>query len=40
MSIVGPRPERPAFFLKLEKEIPFYVERTHGLAPASPASRR
>jgi lipopolysaccharide/colanic/teichoic acid biosynthesis glycosyltransferase len=33
MSIVGPRPERPAFFLKLEKEIPFYVERTHGLRP-------
>lgn len=33
MSIVGPRPERPAFFQKLEKEIPFYVERTHGLRP-------
>ncbi|WP_051357446.1 sugar transferase [Azorhizobium doebereinerae] len=33
MSIVGPRPERPAFFMKLEKEIPFYVERTHGLRP-------
>lgn len=33
MSIVGPRPERPAFFQKLEKEIPFYTERTHGLRP-------
>ncbi|GGF76089.1 hypothetical protein GCM10007301_40110 [Azorhizobium oxalatiphilum] len=33
MSIVGPRPERPAFLQKLEKEIPFYVERTHGLRP-------
>ncbi|MGU3495158.1 sugar transferase [Xanthobacteraceae bacterium A53D] len=33
MSIVGPRPERPAFFQKLEHEIPFYVERTHGLRP-------
>jgi lipopolysaccharide/colanic/teichoic acid biosynthesis glycosyltransferase len=33
MSIVGPRPERPAFFSKLEAEIPFYVERTYGLKP-------
>jgi len=33
MSIVGPRPERPAFFAKLEKEIPFYTERTYGLRP-------
>lgn len=33
MSIVGPRPERPAFFSKLEAEIPFYVERTFGLKP-------
>jgi lipopolysaccharide/colanic/teichoic acid biosynthesis glycosyltransferase len=33
MSIVGPRPERPAFFAKLETEIPFYTERTFGLKP-------
>ena len=33
MSIVGPRPERPAFFAKLEGAIPFYVERTYGLKP-------
>ncbi len=33
MSIVGPRPERPSFFHKLETEIPFYTERTYGLRP-------
>jgi lipopolysaccharide/colanic/teichoic acid biosynthesis glycosyltransferase len=33
MSVVGPRPERPAFFRKLETEIPFYTERTFGLRP-------
>jgi len=33
MSIVGPRPERPVFFEKLENEIPFYIERTYGLRP-------
>jgi lipopolysaccharide/colanic/teichoic acid biosynthesis glycosyltransferase len=33
MSIVGPRPERPAFFSRLEQEIPFYTERTFGLKP-------
>ncbi len=27
MSLVGPRPERPEFIDKLEKEIPFYKER-------------
>ncbi len=27
MSLVGPRPERPEFHQKLEKEIPFYDER-------------
>lgn len=27
MSIVGPRPERPEFVEKLEKEIPYYNER-------------
>ncbi len=33
MSIVGPRPERPSFFARLESEIPFYTERTYGLRP-------
>ena len=33
MSIVGPRPERPQFFDKLENAIPFYAERTYGLKP-------
>ena len=33
MSVVGPRSERPAFFNKLEAEIPYYVERTYGLKP-------
>ena len=33
MSIVGPRPERPGFYGKLERAIPFFAERTHGLRP-------
>ena len=33
MSIVGPRPERPAFFKTLEEAIPFYSERTYGVRP-------
>jgi lipopolysaccharide/colanic/teichoic acid biosynthesis glycosyltransferase len=33
MSVVGPRPERPQFFHRLETEIPFYIERTFGLKP-------
>lgn len=33
MSLVGPRPERPGFYQKLEREIPFYAERTYGLRP-------
>lgn len=33
MSVIGPRPERPGFFNKLEDAIPFYVERTYGLKP-------
>ncbi len=33
MSVVGPRPERPSFFARLESEIPFYTERTYGLRP-------
>jgi sugar transferase (PEP-CTERM system associated) len=32
MSIVGPRPERPFFVKKLEKEIPFYSHR-HAVKP-------
>lgn len=33
MSLIGPRPERPGFFNKLEDAIPFYAERTYGLKP-------
>ncbi len=33
MSLVGPRPERPGFYGKLEDAIPFYAERTYGLKP-------
>jgi lipopolysaccharide/colanic/teichoic acid biosynthesis glycosyltransferase len=33
MSVVGPRPERPVFFPRLEGEIPFYAERTVALRP-------
>ncbi|MGF1756763.1 sugar transferase [Photobacterium sagamiensis] len=33
MSLIGPRPERPCFYQKLESQIPYYVERTYGLAP-------
>lgn len=33
MSIVGPRPERPDFYGKLEKAIPFFAERTYGVMP-------
>ncbi|MEZ5843437.1 MAG: sugar transferase [Hyphomicrobiaceae bacterium] len=33
MSVIGPRPERPMFFAKLESAIPFYTERTFGLKP-------
>ncbi|GEM75401.1 sugar transferase [Vibrio sagamiensis] len=33
MSLIGPRPERPAFYKKLEDEIPFFVERTYGVLP-------
>ncbi|SHH29520.1 sugar transferase [Ferrimonas marina] len=33
MSLVGPRPERPEFYAKLEQAIPFYRERTFGLRP-------
>jgi lipopolysaccharide/colanic/teichoic acid biosynthesis glycosyltransferase len=33
MSVIGPRPERPSFFTRLEDAIPFYSERTYGLRP-------
>lgn len=33
MSIVGPRPERPGFYGKLERAIPFFAERTAGVRP-------
>ncbi len=33
MSIVGPRPERPGFYGKLELAIPFFADRTVGLRP-------
>ncbi|MEM7426183.1 MAG: sugar transferase [Pseudomonadota bacterium] len=33
MSIIGPRPERPQFFAMLEREIPYYIERTYGVLP-------
>jgi len=33
MSIIGPRPERPGFYQKLENNIPFFVERTYGVNP-------
>ncbi|AMO57819.1 sugar transferase [Endozoicomonas montiporae] len=33
MSIVGPRPERPGICNKLERNIPFYTERTYDVVP-------
>lgn len=33
MSIVGPRPERPGFYGRLEQAIPFFADRTCGLRP-------
>ena len=33
MSLIGPRPERPGFYKKLEMQIPFFAERTYGLRP-------
>ncbi len=33
MAMIGPRPERPQFFSKLEGNIPLYVERTFGILP-------
>ena len=33
MAIVGPRPERPGFYGRLETAIPFFADRTSGLRP-------
>lgn len=33
MSMIGPRPERPGFYQQLEAAIPFFAERTYGVAP-------
>ena len=33
MSLVGPRPERPGFYKKLENDIPYFAERTYGILP-------
>ena len=33
MSMIGPRPERPGFYQRLETAIPFFAERTYGVAP-------
>jgi lipopolysaccharide/colanic/teichoic acid biosynthesis glycosyltransferase len=33
MSIVGPRPERPALYGVLDRAVPFFADRTTGLRP-------
>ena len=33
MSVIGPRPERPQIVTELNRQIPFYVERTAGIKP-------
>ncbi|MDN3613969.1 sugar transferase [Vibrio kagoshimensis] len=33
MSLIGPRPERPTFYNKLETEIPYFADRTYGVLP-------
>lgn len=33
MSLIGPRPERPTFYTKLENEIPYFTDRTYGVMP-------
>ncbi|MCP3870928.1 MAG: sugar transferase [Gammaproteobacteria bacterium] len=33
MSMIGPRPERPGFYQRLEEAIPFFAERTYGVTP-------
>ncbi|WP_343563401.1 sugar transferase [Kiloniella sp. b19] len=33
MSLIGPRPERPELYGKLEKAVPFFAERNFGVRP-------
>ncbi|MBX9748915.1 MAG: sugar transferase [Roseococcus sp.] len=33
MALIGPRPERPGFYQKLDRAIPFFAERTGGIRP-------
>lgn len=33
MSLIGPRPERPGFYQKLETAIPYFADRTYGVTP-------
>ena len=33
MALIGPRPERPSFYSKLEREIPYFIQRTYGIKP-------
>ncbi|WP_425425319.1 sugar transferase [Vibrio sonorensis] len=33
MSLIGPRPERPSFYPKLEEAIPYFSDRTYGVMP-------
>ncbi|WP_038174658.1 sugar transferase [Vibrio pacinii] len=33
MSLIGPRPERPSFYHKLENAIPYFADRTYGVMP-------
>jgi lipopolysaccharide/colanic/teichoic acid biosynthesis glycosyltransferase len=33
MSVVGPRPERPSLYARLERAVPFFADRTAGLRP-------
>lgn len=33
MSLIGPRPERPSFYNKLESAIPYFADRTYGVMP-------
>jgi len=33
MSLVGPRPERPQFYARLDAQAPFFADRTMGLRP-------
>lgn len=33
MSLIGPRPERPAFYKNLEENVPYFTHRTYQLKP-------